>query len=313
MERKVKKELDVLVIGGGPAGLMAGVYAARSGQNTAIIEKETCGGQITQTGEIENMPGFVMTTGPELAMAMTEQAMNSGVEIEFDMVEEIKFGKKAGELHTVITSEAEFETKTVIITTGAGPRKLSATGAAQFDGRGIHYCALCDGAFYREKNVLVVGGGNTAIEDALYLAGIAKSVTVVDFADEFIAHKVMVDKLMERENVKTFHGYAVQEIIGDKKIESIRIKKNSDNTEETLAIDGVFVAIGRIPNTTLFKDLIEMTKYGYVVVDEKMQTSVPGVFSAGDLNDKQVRQIVTAVSDGCIAAVNADQYIKEHF
>ena len=307
------KEFDTIIIGGGPAGLMASVYSARSARKTLVIEAEICGGQITITGEIENMPGFTSISGPELAMNMIAQAEHCGVQIAYETVEELDFAHDKGKLHTIKTHESIYKTKTVIVTTGAGPRKLGLVGEAKFEGRGVHYCSLCDGAFYKDRDVVVVGGGNTAVEDALYLTELAKSVTMIDVAEKSIAHAVMLNKLMAKPNFYMIMQSAIVEINGDKRVENIDVVNLKDQKIKTIPVEGVFVAIGRIPNSKMFKDKLDFDKYGYIKANTKMETNIPGIYAAGDITDKQVRQIVTACGDGAVAAINADLYIKEHF
>jgi len=295
---------DILVIGAGPAGLTAALYGARAGKKTTVLESVVCGGQITSTGEIENMPGFATISGPDLAISMMTQAESAGAEIVYTEIKEIEFSP-----HKVIANDGtSYDAKSIIIATGAGPRRLDCDGAALFDGRNIHYCGLCDGNFYKDKDVAVVGGGNSAVEEVIYLAEIVKSVTIVNITDKFNAQKPSLDKLVTLKNIKAiYHNHVVTRVSGDKNLTAIEIQDTKSKKITAINCDGIFVAIGRAPNTDIIKDKIELNKCGYIKVDANMQTNVQGVFAAGDVVDKALRQIVTACADGAIAAVSASQ------
>lgn len=294
-----KKSCDVLIIGGGPAGLMAGVYAARAGMNTVIVERLGVGGQIMLTPDIENFPGFLKVGGAELAEKMSEQATHCGVETIYDEIEEIDLVGK-----TVKCTDVEINAKAIIIAAGAHPRPLGAENETRLTGSGVHYCALCDGAFYKGKNVVVVGGGNSAVEEAIYMAAIATHVTVINNLSTWTAQAVLIEKLESLENITVHHNSTVSKIVGEKKVEAI------ETSAGRIECNGVFVAIGRVPSTEMFKEKIELTKQGYIIADKKMQTSVEGVFAAGDVTDKNVRQVITACADGAVAATHAVEYCR---
>lgn len=297
-----KKECDLLIIGSGPAGMTASVYAARAGLNTLVLEIAGAGGQILSTSEIDNFPGFVTITGAELAMKMNEQVEHCGVETIYDEIASVSLGseeKTVSCLNTIIKS------KTVIIATGASPRKIECEGEEKFIGAGVHFCALCDGAFYKNKDIIIVGGGNSAVEEALYLSPIAKSIVMVNVMPQFTAFPYLVDRLTGLPNVTVMHKTTLSKVIGEKKLNSIQI-----NTGEVISCDGIFVAIGRKPNTAFLNDSVKLADGGYIVVNKKLETSISGVYAAGDVSEKFVRQVVTACSDGAIAATHAAEYIR---
>lgn len=294
---------DVIIIGGGPAGLSAGIYAVRGGYKTAIIEREFVGGQAAQTYEIENYPGFSVIGGFELTQKMAEQAESFGVEIKYGETGKLNLEKQIKEVEfdgEVLTS------KTVILALGAHPRKLGLENETRLSGRGISYCATCDGGFYKGKTVFIVGGGNTALEDALYLSNIASEVHLVHRREEFRASKIVVDKVISKENIKLHLSAVVKDILGENKVEGIVL---SGKTEESIACDGVFVAVGNIPNTDGVK--VEKNDGGYIIRDAHMNTSVAGVFACGDCTNTPLRQVVTAAGDGAIAGNSAIEYLMK--
>jgi thioredoxin reductase (NADPH) len=284
---------DVLILGAGPAGLTAGLYAVRAGAKTVIIESLAPGGSVNLTPDIENFPGFIKIGGAELGTKMLEQTESAGARVVYDEVEDIDFDKR-----TVKTAEATYKYNSLIIATGVSPRKLGLGNEEDFIGNGIHFCGLCDGQFYRGKDIVVVGGGNHAVEEVIYLSAIAKSVTIINNTDKFIAQEVLVNKIPAK--AKVYHSATVTEIIADKKITGVKLK---DGTK--IACDGIFVAIGRVPNTNLFKDKLDLSRDGYLVVNNEMRTSNASVFAAGDVVQKQIRQVITACADGAIAATFA--------
>jgi len=298
--------LDAIIIGGGPAGLTAGIYLMRAGLTCALYEKQFCGGQAATTNVIENYPGFVDGIGgPELSMNMMEQATKLGLEVRYDEITEVKL---TDDEKYVVAGGEKVEAKSIILCMGATPRPLGVNDEERLRGRGVSYCATCDGAFYRGKKVCVVGGGNTAAEDALYLARFAESVTVVHRRDRFRAAKVLVERMHKTANIDICMESVVKSISGAQKLERIVLKNVRDDTERELEMDGLFIAVGMEPQTALVEEQIELEN-GYVKAGEDTRTSVRGVYAAGDLRTKPLRQVVCAASDGAVAATMAQMDI----
>jgi len=295
---------DLIIIGGGPAGLTAGVYARRGGLNVLIVENQAVGGQMSRTLEIENYPGFPTVNGFQLAMSMQEQCTTLGIEFAYGNIENLDLDGKDKKL--TIDGE-EYSSKAVIIATGTTPTYLNIKGEKEFAGRGVSYCAVCDGGFFKDKNVIVVGGGNTALEDAMYLQRFAKTVYLAHRRDEYRASKILVDKLNES-NVKQLKSSVIDEIVGDNKVTKVKVKNLKTNAISDINMDGVFVAVGQTPTASLFN--VKKNERGYILVDQEMKTSINGVFAAGDVTEKQIRQIVTACSDGAIAAESALKFLN---
>ena len=294
---------DSIIIGGGPAGYTAALYAARAGLDTVLIEKTSIGGQMTLTGDIENYPGFDEgIDGISLGMKMQSGAERFGAKTVYDEVLSVDF---SSEIKKVVTFGGEYFAKTVIIAVGANPRELGLENEANFVGRGIHYCAHCDGRFYKDKTVAVVGGGNSAAADALYLSRLVKKVYLVHRRDTLRATKIYHKPLFEAENIEFLWNSQVTELIGEKKLSSVKIN------DEVLELDGVFVSIGRRPATDFLKDILPLDDNGYIIAGEDTKTSIPGVFVAGDVRTKKLRQVVTAVSDGAVAASEAEEYLAK--
>jgi thioredoxin reductase (NADPH) len=297
---------DVIIIGGGPAGLSAAIYASRAGLKTLIIEKTGCGGQMTTTDLLENYPGFNRgVKGFDLAVKLEKQARDFGAEIIYDEVAAIEQepSKK------VITASYSYETKTVIIAAGTRAKKMNIPGESEFTGRGVSFCAVCDAPFYRDKNVLIVGGGDSAVEEAVYISKFSKNVTVVHRRNELKAAKILQERMKSRPNISVIYDSVPKEIFGGDSVEKVTIKNVKTNENKDLIVDGVFVFTGLIPNT-LFLSGIVLDKTGYVITDEDMNTSFAGIFACGDIRKKQLRQVVTAVSDGAQAAVSAQRCIE---
>ena len=299
---------DVLIIGGGPSGLTAGIYAVRAGLSVAIVEKQFAGGQIANTESVENYPALLNVSGFELATKMLEHAEKLGVKIIYDNVINCKFDNN-GKL-VELESGNEINAKTVILCAGVTPRKLGLQNEDKFVGRGISYCATCDGAFYKDKIVAVVGGGNTAVSDCLYLAKFAKQVHLIHRRDKLRASKADTEKLINS-GVNIIYNSVVSEIVGDNKISHIKLQNVENKEINEMQVDGVFVAIGQIPSNICPQ--IARDEYGYILADEDMKTNIDGVFVAGDVRQKKVRQVVTAVSDGAIAAEMANEYILNNY
>lgn len=301
-------QYDVIIVGGGPAGMSAALYAARGGLKTLVVEKMYVGGQAALTYEIENYPAIESISGSDLALKMQAQAEKAGAEFMFDEI-------VSAELNTnpkkVITSAGgEFTATAVIIATGAVPRGLGIEAEARFVGRGVSYCATCDGAFYKGKTVAVVGGGNTAIEDALYLTRFAAKVYLIHRRQGFRAATVLVDRL-NSSSVEQLLDSIVVDLQGEKKLQSVTVRNVVDQKLHTIDVDGIFVAIGQIPDNKLLGDVASLDNNGYVITNEHMETGVDGVFCCGDVRKKPLRQVVTACADGAIAAEAAGAYISK--
>lgn len=297
---------DIIIIGAGPAGLTSAIYAKRANKNVLVLEAKNYGGQIINTLDIENYPANEHISGFDFATNLYNQAKNIGAEIVFEKVVDIKNGNKEKE---VITTKNTYKTKSIIIATGSENRKLGLPNEDEFVSKGISYCATCDGAFYKKKTVAVVGGGNTALEDALYLANLASKVYLIHRRDEFRGEESSVNLLKEKNNVEFIYNSNVTKLNTKDKIESIEVT-NNDGTKTTIEVDALFIAVGRVPENQNFAKLIKLDKAGYVIANENCHTNVEGIFVAGDNRVKEVRQLVTATSDGAIAAVEAIKYIN---
>lgn len=295
---------DIIIIGGGPAGLTAALYARRANKSVLVIEKGTFGGQITYSPKVENIPGFTEITGNEFAEKMVEQVMAQEADVECAEVLKVI----DGELKTVVTDSGEFEAKSLIIATGAKHRLLGLENEERFIGDGISFCAVCDGAFYEGKTVAVVGGGNSALQEALLLSDLAKKVYVVQNLDYFTGEQKLVTKLKEKSNVEIILGTVVDKILGGDELEGIEIKNTATGSSSTLKLDGLFVAIGLIPQNEVFKDAVSLNERGYIIAGEDCLTSSAGIFAAGDCRTKSVRQVTTATGDGAVAALAACDY-----
>lgn len=306
----MNKSYDVIIIGGGPGGYTAALYAARANLSTLVIEKFAPGGQMATTDIVENYPGFVEgINGFELGMQMKKGAERFGVKTKLAEVLSVELD---GEVKLVHTKKATFEGKTVILALGASPRELGLANERELRGRGVSYCATCDGSFYRDKTVVIVGGGNTAVADAIFLAKICKKVYLVHRRDELRASKTYMEALENTENIEFVWSSVVTEVIADQFVSGVKVKSRKDDSEREIACDGVFVAIGNVPNTDLIKGQVELDEAGYVPADETTRTNIPGVFAVGDMRAKPLRQIVTAVADGAVAAKFAEEYIDLH-
>ncbi len=296
---------DIAIIGAGTAGLTAAIYARRAGRSVVIFEGEAPGGQIINTPEIDNFPALPGISGYEYANKLFEQAQALEAEFVFDTVKKVE-----GSLETGFTVTGEYgavcEAKTMIIASGVKRREMGLSGEHEYTGRGISYCATCDGAFFKGKTAAVFGGGNTAVEDAIYLADICEKVYIIHRRNEFRADKALVDELLSHGNVETKLSCTVSAINGTDKLGSVELTY-LDGTTETLVTDALFVAIGLIPENSVFKDIADLDEAGYVIADESCETSAPGVFAAGDCRTKEVRQLVTAAADGATAAIAASK------
>lgn len=297
---------DIIVIGGGPAGLTAAIYARRANKSVLVIEKGSFGGQITFSPKVENIPGFSEVTGNEFAEKLVEQALGLDAQVECAEVLEIK----QGDVKTVITDSGEFEAKTIIVATGAKHRMLGLAREEEFVGEGISFCAVCDGAFYAGRDVAVIGGGNSALQEAILLSDLANKVYVVQNLDFLTGEQKLQEKLSAKENVEIILGHTVKGIIGDTTLTGITIADSNDN-EKQLDIDGMFVAIGLIPQNEAFEGIINLDERGYVTSDENCLTNADGIFVAGDCRSKKIRQVATAAADGAVAALAACDYLDK--
>lgn len=305
----MKHVYDMIVIGGGPAGYTAALYAARAGLDVVVIEKMAPGGQMTQTGQIDNYPGFADgIDGMELGMKMQQGAEKYGTVTEYGDVTrvELRFNIKE-----VYVSGKVLEAKTVVIATGADPRTLDAPGESEMRGRGVHYCAHCDGFFYKGKTVMVVGGGNSAVADALYLSRVAEKVILVHRRDSLRATKIYGQQLEQAPNVEIRWNSAVEELIYDDKVRGVKLKDTVSGEVTDVTCDGIFVSIGRNPVTGFLGGQLPLDENGYILAGESTETGISGVYAAGDVRTKALRQVVTAVADGATAVHFAEEYLRD--
>ena len=300
---------DTIIIGAGPAGMTAALYAARSNLKVALIEGGLPGGQMNNTSDIENYPGYANISGPELAEKMFEPLENLGVEHLYGFVENIE---NHGDVKKVITDDEEFETRTVIVATGSKHRLLGVPGEEELNSRGVSYCAVCDGAFFRDQDLLVVGGGDSAVEEAIFLTQFAKSVTIVHRRDELRAQKVLQDRAFANDKINFIWDSVVKEIKGENRVESVVIENVKSGQVTEQAFGGVFIYVGLDPVSDFVQELHIQDHAGWIVTDDHMKTSVAGVFAVGDVRQKDLRQVTTAVGDGAIAGQEAYKYITEH-
>lgn len=305
----MKRNFDVIVIGGGPAGYSAALYTVRSGFSTLVIEKMAAGGQMNETTQIDNYPGFDEgIDGFSLGMKMQNGANRFGAETKYA---EVKSVQLRGDVKTVETDDGAYTAKAVVIATGAGHKHLGLAHESELVGRGVGYCASCDGMFYRGKTVAVVGGGNSAAADALVLSRIAKKVYLIHRRDTLRATKVYHEPLHKAENVEFIWNSAVEELLHGEKLTGVQVRNLVTGEQRHLELDGLFVSIGRNPATELFRGQLELDDSGYIVAGESTETGIPGVFAVGDIRTKAVRQVVTAAADGAVAAHYVEEYLKD--
>ena len=304
----MKKE-NIIIIGSGPAGLTAALYTARAQLEPLVISGNQLGGQISITSEVENYPGFPQgTTGPELVQLMQQQAERFGARLLIDEVTEVSL--KGGPPFSVKTYADTYTADAVIVTVGASPRRLGVPGEEQFIGRGVSYCATCDGFFFRDKEVLVVGGGDSAIEEGLFLTRFATQVQVVHRRQELRAGETLKRRALANQKISFLLDTVVEEIRGNGKVEAVRLRDLKSDQVRELSTDGVFIFIGHDPNSQLFAGQLDMDEQGYLVVNRKMMTNIPGVFAAGEIMDPIYRQIATSVGQGCAAAMMAERWLE---
>lgn len=309
MPDKKKTKFDVVIIGAGPSGYTAGIYCSRAGYDTLILSGILPGGQLVNTTEVENYPGFENgVMGPDLMIEMRKQCQRMGTTVVDDEAVDVDFRRKPLK---VLTASEEYEGRAIIIATGANPRKLGLEGEETFGGKGVSYCATCDGPFFRNQELVVVGGGDSAVEEATFLTKFATTVHLVHRRNELRASKVMQERALSNEKIKFHWDSSVIDIKGDQKMQQAVLKNLKTNEESTLDVGGLFVAIGHEPNTELFKNQIDLDDEGYVVLKNKTHTNVEGVFAAGDVHDRRYRQAITAAGYGCMAAIDVDKYLTE--
>lgn len=296
---------DIIIIGSGIAGLTSAIYALNNKRKVLILESQTYGGQIINSNIINNYPGFLEISGFDLMTNIYNQVKNLGGVIKYEEVLEITKNKK------VITKNETYEAKSIIISTGLVPRKLNLENEDKFIGKGISYCATCDGSFYKDKDVMVVGGGNTAIEDVIYLSNICKKVYLVYRRKELRKDVNLTEKVKELSNVEIIYNSNIEKLNGDESLNSVDIINKDTEKITNIIINGLFVAIGKIPSGNIFKDLLNVTENGYIITDEDCHTNIDGIYAAGDIRKKRLRQLVTAASDGAIAAIEAIKYINK--
>ena len=296
---------DIIIIGGGPAGLTAALYARRANKSVLVIEKATFGGQITFSPKVENIPGFIQLTGNEFADKLVEQVLEQGADGELCEALEIK----DGDIKTVVTDSGEFEGKTIIIATGAKHRMLGLPNEHKYVGEGISFCAVCDGAFYKGKTVGVVGGGNSALQEAILLSDLAEKVYVIQDLDFLTGEKKLAEQIYEKDNVEVITGTKVTAFSGETELDSVELTKNADGSVSKLSVDGLFIAIGLIPQNEAFANVISLDERGYASADESCVAGSNGIFVAGDCRTKKIRQVATAAADGAVAALAACDYV----
>ena len=299
---------DIIIIGGGPGGLTAAIYAKRAGCDISIFEGMSPGGQVMTTPEIENYPGF-LGTGFDLAMKFYEQVSALNVDFQYENVKNLE--KVDNGFKVICESGNQYAAKSVIIASGAGRRKLEIKGENEFTGRGVSYCATCDGNFFKDKVAVVVGGGNTAVEDAIYLSKLCRKVYLMHRRDTFRASKVLTDRLPKNENIEVILNSVPVEICGDNKVTKLVIMDKNTKIQREIETDAVFVAVGTIPQTDFVPDIVEKDNGGYIVTDNKCRTNIEGLYAVGDVRNTPLKQVITAAADGAIAATFASEYVGE--
>ncbi|MCR5053301.1 MAG: thioredoxin-disulfide reductase [Lachnospiraceae bacterium] len=298
---------DIVILGGGPAGLTAAIYGKRAGFNTLLIdESPESGGQILTTYEVDNYPGLPKIGGMDMGKKFREHADNFGAEFAVGRVSSIE---KEGDIFKLVTRKVTYEAKSVIIATGAGHRKLGVPGEAEFGGMGVSYCATCDGAFFKDKVTAVMGGGDVALEDAIFLSRMCKKVYLIHRRDEFRGAKVLQDQVKSIENIECVMDSVITEIKGDKAVNAVLIHNKKTEEDKEIPVDGVFIAVGIQPNTDKIKNLPDMDEAGYIIAGETCETSIPGIFAAGDVRTKQLRQVITSAADGANAVTSIGRYL----
>lgn len=311
MSRRIRmsseKIYDVVIVGAGPAGMTAAVYASRANLSTLMLERGMPGGQVANTEEVENFPGFDYITGPELSNKMFEHAQKFGAEYKYGDIKDVELD---GDIKVIKTSSEDILARSLIIATGTEHKKIGIPGEDLLSGRGVSYCAVCDGAFFKEKHLVVIGGGDSAVEEGIFLTKFASKVTIVHRRDELRAQKILQDRAFNNDKIEFIWNTEIQSINGDNKVSSVTLKNNETDEVYDFDADGVFIYIGLQPLTAPFKNLDILTEDNYIESNEEMETPIKGIFAAGDVRVKSLRQIVTATGDGSIAAQNAAEYLE---
>lgn len=302
-----EKSYDVIIVGAGPAGMTSAIYASRARMNTLMIEKDSPGGQMTKTEEIENYPGYETILGPDLSHKMFEHSKKFDADYVRGDIKEIIDGYP---LKTVVLKDKAYQAKSIIVATGAKHRCMGIPGESEFSGYGVSYCAVCDGAFFDEQELVVVGGGDSAVEEAMFLTRFASKVTIIHRRDELRAQKIIQKRAFENEKVNFIWNHTVEEVVGDGFVNGVLIKDRYSGETSVFPCNGIFIYIGMDPHTDCVKNLGITNEKGYIEVDEDMKTAVRGIFSVGDVNEKMLRQVITATGDGSIAALSAQQYVE---
>ncbi len=301
---------DVIILGAGPAGLSAAIYAARANHAPLLITGQDVGGQVATTNLVENYPGFTDgITGPELARVMQEQAEKFGAQVVYDTVTSLDLAERPFRL---VGDRSEYRSHTLILATGASPTKLNVPGERELVGRGVSYCATCDGYFFQGKEIVVVGGGDSALEEGLFLTKFAARVTAIHRRDTLRAGAILIKRARENPKMNFIWNSTVAEILGNSKVEAVRVRDVISGEERVVPKHGIFIYIGHLPNTQLFKNQLEMDERGYIVTDKHMRTSIEGVFAAGEVTDPRFRQVITSAGMGAAAAMEAEKYLSEH-
>lgn len=304
-----EKNYDIVIVGGGPGGLTAGLYGARANRKTVLIEKYMPGGQIANTHEVEDYPGFDRISGAELSMKMTEHAKRFGLEVVSDEVIEV-YSEGDDRLITCASGDI-YRAKAVIISTGGSPSKMKVPGEEEFSGRGVSYCAICDGAFFKEEIIAVVGGGDAAVEEGMFLTKFGKKVIVIHRRDELRAQKIIQERAFKNPKMEFIWDTVVESVNGDDKVRNLTLKNVKTGENSTLEVGAIFVFIGFVPNSNISREPLEKDGGGYIITNDRMETSIKGIYACGDVRAQLVRQITNAVGDGTTAAVAAEKYIEE--
>ncbi|MBU0586064.1 thioredoxin-disulfide reductase [Candidatus Micrarchaeota archaeon] len=300
---------DLIILGAGPAGLSAAIYASRDGLNILVLDKGIAGGQIASTELVENYPGFESVSGQKLTSSMLTHAKKFGAEIQEAV--EIKSVHLEGKIKKITSSKGEFQSKSIMLATGSREKKLGIKGESELKGKGVSYCATCDAPFFKEKEVVVIGGGNSALAEAIHLSKFAKTVIVIHRRSVLRADKILQKQAQSNPKIKFILNSTVEEIIGSTKVEAITLKDTKTSSISSVKCDGIFIYIGMLPNTELFKEKLKLDKQNQIIIDDECKTNIPGVFAAGDVTNSKVKQVVTAAGSGAIAAISASKFISE--